>query len=190
MPKKARDYHLDEKELAEIETAIRQDKRPEVRVRCTAIRLLHLGHKPAEIARMQAISIPTVYSWYNRWREAGIEGLATKPRSGRPLKTGEEYWQALEETLEKDPHELGYDFSIWTLERLRLHLEKVTGISLSMIRLHILLKRQGYRYRRPKYDLGHLQDKEAKAKAAALVEELKKSPPETLSSSSLWTKRR
>lgn len=190
MPKKARDYHLNEPELAEIETAIRHDKRPEIRVRCTAIHLLHLGHKPAEIARMQAVSIPTVYSWYNRWREAGIEGLATKPRSGRPPKTGKEYLQALEETLAKDPHELGYDFSIWTLERLRLHLEKVTGTSLSVIRLHILLKRQGYRYRRPKYDLGHLQDKEAKAQAAALVDELKKSLPETLSNSSLWTKRR
>lgn len=190
MSKKARDYHLNEQELAEIETAIRRDKRPEVRQRCTAIRLLHLGHKPAEIAQMQAISIPTVYSYYNRWREGGIEGLATKVRSGRPPKTGEEYRQALEETLEKDPHELGYDFSIWTLERLRLHLEKVTGTSLSVIRLHILLKRLGYRYRRPKYDLGHLQDKAAKAQAAELLEELKKSPPQTLSSSSLWTKRR
>ena len=190
MPKKARDYQLNEQEQAEIETAIRHDKRPEVRQRCTAIRLLHLGHKPAEIAHMQAVSIPTVYSWYNRWREAGIEGLVTKVRSGRPPKTGEEYLQALTEALEKDPHELGYDFSIWTLERLRLHLEKVTGTSLSVVRLHILLKRQGYRYRRPKYDLGHLQDKEAKAQAVALVEELKKSPEQTLSSSSLWTKRR
>jgi len=139
---------------------------------------------------LRSLFIPTVYSWYNRWREAGIEGLATKARSGRPPKTGEEYLQALEEALEKDPHELGCDFSIWTLERLRLHLEKVTGTSLSVVRLHILLKRQGYRYRRPKYDLGHLQDKEAKAQAAALVEELKKSPEQTLSSSSLWTKRR
>jgi transposase len=190
MPKKARDYHLNEQELVEIETALRRDKRPEVRQRCTTVRLLHLGHKPAEIARMQAISIPTVYSYYNRWQEAGIEGLVNRPRSGRPLKTGEAYRPALEETLEKDPQELGYDFSIWTLERLRLHLEKVTGTSLSVIRLHILLKRLGYRYRRPKYDLGHLQDKAAKAQAAELLEELKKSPPETLLSSSLWTKRR
>jgi hypothetical protein len=36
-----------------------------------------------------------------------------------------------------------------------------------------LLKANGYRYRRPKYDLGHLQDKEAKARAEELLEELK-----------------
>jgi transposase len=153
------------------------------------IRLLHLGHKPKEIARLQAVSIPTVYGWYNRWKEAGIEGLATKPRSGRPPKTDEEYLQMLRETLEKEPQEWGYDFSIWTIERLRLHLEKETGTSLSGCRLRILLKRQGYRYRRPKYDLGHLQDKDAKAQAAELLDELKKRPSQTILSSSLWTKR-
>jgi transposase len=139
---------------------------------------------------MQAVSIPSVYGWYNRWKEAGIEGLAIKPRSGRPPKTGEEYLEALKETLEKEPPELGYDFSIWTVERLRLHLEKETGTSLSICRLRILLNRQGYRYRRPKYDLGHLQDKDAKAQAAELLAELKKRPSQTILSSSLWTKRR
>lgn len=189
MPK-ARDYHLNEQELAALERAIRHDKRPEVRQRCSAIRLLHLGHKPEQVAQMQAVSIPTVYGWYNRWKEAGIEGLATKPRSGRPPKTGEAYLQVLQETLEKEPQDLGYDFSIWTVERLRLHLEKETGTRLSVCRLRILLKRQGYRYRRPKYDLGHLQDKDAKAQAAELLDELKKRPSQTISSSSLWTKRR
>jgi hypothetical protein len=32
--------------------------------------------------------------------------------------------QVLKETLEKEPQVLGYDFSIWSIERLRLHLEK------------------------------------------------------------------
>ena len=189
MPK-ARDYQLDEKELAKLEDAIHHDKRPEVRQRSNAIRLLHLGHKPEQVAQMQAVSIPTVYGWYNRWRQDGVEGLATKPRSGRPPKTDEEYLWVLKETLEKEPQELGYDFSIWTIQRLRLHLEKETGTSLSPCRLRILLRRQGYRYRRPKYDLGHLQDKDAKAQAAELLDELKKRPSQTISSSSLWTKRR
>ncbi len=81
---------------------------------------------------------------------------------------------ALLEVIEKEPSEFGYDFTIWTIDRLRAHLEKKTGISLSESRFRALLKRKGYRYRRPKYDLGHLQDKEAKAKAAEVPEELKK----------------
>ncbi len=188
MPK-ARDYHLNEQQLAEIEKAIRHDKRPEVRQRCTVIRLLHQGHKPEEIAKMQAISIPTVYGWLKRWQQDGIEGLANKPKSGRPAKANDAYSQAVARVLEQEPKELGYDFAIWTVDRLRQHLEKETGIALSEPRLRALMKRTGYRYRRPKHDLGHLQDPEAKAQAAELLEELKKRASETISSSSLWTKR-
>jgi transposase len=188
MPK-ARDYHLTEQELEAVETAIRRDKRPEVRQRCTVIRLLHLGHKPEQIAEMQAISKPTIYGWYDRWCSGGVEGLANKPKSGRPLKTNDEYEAALLEVIEKEPSELGYDFTIWTIDRLRAHLEGKTGISLSESRFRIMLKRKGYRYRRPKYDMSHLQDKEAKAKADDLLEGMKKRSSETISSSSLWTKR-
>jgi hypothetical protein len=59
MPK-ARDYQLNETELQAVETAMRCDKRPEVRGRCTAMNLLHLGHKPAQVAELEAVSIPTI----------------------------------------------------------------------------------------------------------------------------------
>jgi transposase len=189
MPK-ARDYHLSEEELAAIETAIHHDKRPEVRVRCSAIRLLHLGHKPEQVAEMQAVSNPTIYGWIDRWNNGKVEGLANKPKSGRPLKADDEYSLALEDVIDKEPSEFGYDFAIWTIDRLRAHLEKKTKIDLSESRFRALLKRKGYRYRRPKQDLGHLQDKDAKAEAAKLLKELKKRSSETISGSSLWTKQR
>ncbi len=188
MPK-ARDYHLTEAELMAVETAIRRDKRPEVRQRCTAIHLLHLGHKPGEVAKMQAVSIPTIYGWIDRWWEGGVEGLANKTKSGRPPKADDAYSRTLEEVIAKEPAELGYDFAIWTSDRLRAHMKKESGIDLSDSRFRALLKRKGYRYRRPKQDLGHLQDKAAKAQAAEVLEELKKRSSETISGSSLWTKR-
>lgn len=188
MPK-PRDYHLKKRELKAIVTAIRHDPRAEVRQRCTSIHLLHLGHKPEQIAEMQSVSVPSIYNWINRWRRGGLEGLATQPRSGRPPKADEEYALVLEEILAKEPAELGYRFRIWTVDRLRAHLEKKTGIGLSESSFRELLKRKGYRYRRPKLDLGHLQDKQAKAQAEKLLEELKKRSSETISSSSLWTKR-
>lgn len=188
MPK-PRDYHLTEEELAVIEAAIRRDKRPEVRQRCTVIRLLHLDHKPGEVAKLQAVSIPTVYGWIERWRAGGVEGLANKPKSGRPLKADEGYNLTLEAVMAKEPGELGYNFAIWTSDRLRAHMKKETGIDLSDSRFRALLKRKGYRFRRPKRDLGHMQDKKAKEEAAELLEALKKRSSETISGSSLWTKR-
>jgi len=181
-------YQLKPKELAEIEKAIRQDKRAEVRQRATVIRLLHLGHKPEAVAEQQMVSVPTIYNWHKLWRERGIEGLANKPKTGGPAKATEAYCQKLEELLEKDPVNFGYRFAIWTSDRLRTHLEKETGILLSEGRFRALLKKRGYRYRRPKHDLSHLQDKEAKKKAEELLDEMKKRASETISNSSLWTK--
>jgi transposase len=189
MPK-AQEYHLTAEELQRIEKAIKHDKRPEVVQRSIAIRLLHLGNKPEEVAQMQTVSKPTIYGWFHRWQNGGVEGLANRPKSGRPLKADDEYSLALMEVIEKEPSAVGYDFTIWTVERLSAHLEKVTGIALSESRLRALIKRKGYRYRRPKYDLGHLQDEQAKSKAADVLEELKKRSSETILNSSLWTKQR
>lgn len=139
---------------------------------------------------MQAVSIPTIYGWIKRWQGGGIEALANQPRSGRPPKADDAYATKLVDVIAKEPKELGYDFMLWSVERLSAHLEKETGIQLSESRLRALIKRKGYRYRRPKRDLGHLQDQDAKQQAAELLEELKKRSSETISSSSLWTKRR
>jgi transposase len=181
-------YQLSPKELAEIERAIRQEKRSEVRQRATVIRLLHLGHKPEAVAEQQMVSVPTIYNWHRLWREDGIGGLANKPRKGRPPKANEAYCQKLEEVLEKEPSEFGYRFAIWTSDRLRAYLEKETGILLSESRFRALLKKRGYRYRRPKHDLSHLQDEKAKKNAEKLLKAMKKRASETISNSSLWTK--
>ena len=182
------EYQLKPQELAEIEKAIRQDKRAEVRQRAIAIQLLHLGQQPETVAEQQLVSLPTIYNWHKLWREQGLEGLANKKKPGRPAKATEVYCQKLQEILEKEPLEYGYQFAIWTSDRLRAHLEKDTGILLSEGRFRALLKKKGYRYRRPKHDLSHLQDEKAKKKAEKLLEEMKKTASKTISSSSLWTK--
>jgi transposase len=130
-----------------------------------------------------------VTTWHARWRQDSLEGLANRPKSGRPGIADEDYCQVLAETLEKAPAELGYAFTVWTVKRLRDHLQKETRKVLSESRLRHLLKEKDYRYKRPKHDLHHLQDPLAKEQARELLEELKKGSSETISSSSLWTKR-
>lgn len=40
---------------------------------------------------------------------------------GRPLKSDDAYSLLVETVIEKAPAELGYDFAIWTIDRLRAH---------------------------------------------------------------------
>ena len=188
MPKR-REFTLSSEDLKVIEDTIAHDKRPEVVKRAMALRFLHLGHTPEEVAEMLLVAVSTVYTWCRRWEAEGVAGLANKPKSGRPSKATEAYCQQLDEALEREPAAYGYAFAIWTLDRLRDHLETHTGIRLSRGRFRILMQKRGYVYRRPKRDLTSKQDTDAKAQAAELIEELKKGRNLTISNSSLWTKR-
>jgi hypothetical protein len=47
-------FHLTETELETVREAMTHDPRPEIRQRATAIHLLYLNHKPADVAEMIA----------------------------------------------------------------------------------------------------------------------------------------
>jgi transposase len=184
------DFTLTDEQLANVEHAINHSPVPEVRQRATAIRLLHLGHKPDAVAEMVAVTGSTIWTWHRRYRAEGLDGLANKSKSGRPAKADANYLTEVEWAIDVDPRDLGYAFSVWTINKLRKHLAKQTGILLSYTRFRALLSKHDYVYRQPKHDLSDLQDDEAKAAAEELLDWLKKSPSATTpSSSSLWTKR-
>jgi transposase len=178
-------YQLTDEQMEQLEQAIRHDPRPEVVRRATAVRLLHQGHKPEAVASMLAVSRASVQNWHCRWRADGLGGLVNAPIPGRPAKANATYQQA----LERDPHSLGYAFSVWTIERLAQHLETETGVRLSEGRLGAWLKRWGYGYRQPKTELAHKQDPAVRQQVQQWLDELKKQPNRGLAASSLWTKR-
>jgi len=187
MPKQ-NDYTFSSDEEAQIEQAIRYDNRVEVVQRATALRMLHMGYTPSAVAEVYQVRLSSVYNWFQRWREGGIAALANQPKAGRRRKAGAAYWAEVEATLEQDPTQLGYLFTVWTLERLRDHLTQQTGIRLSLERLRVQMKERGYVWRRPKHDLHVLQNAQARADALQLLDSLKKEPRQEPSSYSIWTK--
>ena len=183
------DYTLTTEELQQIQNAIVEHDDGRVRNRAQMIHLLHLGKKVAEVAEILCTTSTTVYGWHKRWRDAGIAGLEEQNRPGRPPVGGEEYKAKLEEVIQTEPSEYGYGFSVWTIERLIRHMGKETDVYVSEGTMHNRLAELAFVYRRPKHDLGNLQDKDAKAKADALITELKKRQNQAKSNYSLWTKR-
>lgn len=187
MPKKL-NYTLTAGELLIVRQAIARDKRPEVRHRATALHLLHQGMKPDKVADTVAVSLGSIYKWHARWREGGLDALTNRPKSGAPPKADEGYWQRVEEVVEQEPGAFGYDFAVWTAERLIAHMAAETGVELSANRFRVVMRKRGYVHRRPKHDLKSLQDPQARAVAEAQLNELKRGRlPESITSS-LWTK--
>ena len=188
MPKRL-NFKLNNTELSTIEQFIKPSKSSRLVKRATGIRMLHIGHSPYDVGRALSVSAPTVYSWFHRWKAEGLKGLEHRPKSGRPAVADEAYLQVVEQTLEQDPGELGYEFTLWTIQRLNQHVSQATGEQISDERLRLILHARGWVYRRPKEDLGTLQDKEARKQAEVFLEELKKAPSKSRPSSfSLWTK--
>lgn len=181
-------YTLSNEELKQIEDVIKTHPDAKARQRAQAIRYLHLGYKPKEVADLLLITQTSVYNIHTRWRETKLDSLVDRPRSGRPKRGGDEYDQQLEALLETDPQTLGYGFTVWNVERLLDHLEIQTGIRPHSNTLLNRLKRLGYVFRRPKHDLTNLQDPKAKETAAETLQELKKKPKRKKSNYSLWTK--
>jgi len=181
-------FTLTTEQLETLNTALKTDNRGEVQKRGLTIRLLHQGHKPAEVAIMVNLSQPSVYSYWHRYQKQGIAGLSRKVKNQAPRKVTPKFLEALKKALSEPPTAYNYDFAIWTRERLQLHLHQQTGILISLNWLAVKMKELGYVYRRPKHDLTHLQEPEAKAAAKELLEEMKKTSFKTISSSSLWTK--
>jgi putative transposase len=187
------DFTLTQEQLSAIEQAINHSVHAEVRQRAIAVRMLHLGQSPEQVAEAVMVTANTIYAWHKRWREEGVAGLRHRQRSGRPAKADAAYKQRVEELLELDPCDIGLDFNIWTINRLRLYLFEQTGIRLSYTRFRALLTRMGYTWKQPKHDLSDLQDADAQQAADELLDWLKKRQPIIRfprSNSSLWTKRR
>lgn len=189
MPKQI-DYKLNETELSIMEESLKESESTRIVKRATALRMLHLGQKPQQVAQVLAVSLPTIYGWFHRFKAEGARGLDHHPKSGRPPTADESYLKVLEETLETEPGELGYEFTLWTVERLNQHVSKVTGKQIVDERVRTILKERDWVYRRPKEDLAAKQDKKARKWAKEFLDELKKGPATpTNTSSSLWTKR-
>ncbi len=182
------DYTLTTESVQELEEAIQTSEYPEVRLRAMAIRQLHLGKKAQEVAEMFLVSLGTIYNWWHRYQLLEVAGLANEVKQIPKRKVTEAYLAKIDEALAQEPQSLGYAYPIWTLETLRDHLHKETDINISTKWLGIILKQNGYVFRRPKHTLNNKQDPGAKEQAEEAIETLKKTALTEQSAFSLWTK--
>lgn len=164
---------LTKTEQAKITRLIRSNEDARIVRRAQMIWLSSRGKKTAEIAEMWGITGATVLRTIQNFNADGLMSLADKLRKGRPRKTTNRYVRLLKEAVQKSPRDFGYPFSSWTLDRLREHLGKQTGMLLNPRYLSQLMARQGIVYRRPKHVMAHLRNAKDYNEKKAILEFLK-----------------
>ena len=150
--------------------------------RAQMVLLSSRGKTASEVASLWGVTGQCVRKVINRFNREGLAGLPDRPRRGRPRKADDGYVTLLKEAVQADPHELGYPFGCWTLDRLREHLARRTRVMLSPAHLARLMAENRIVYRRPKHGMTHLRDpKEYDEKKAflAFVKKKRLTPPPT-----------
>jgi transposase len=86
--------------------------------------------------------------WVKRFNEAGLSGLADRPRSGHPPTHSQEVRSALISLALQKPRSLGYPFKLWTLERLQCAFEARQGVHLSDSTIWTWMEGEGFQWKR------------------------------------------
>ncbi len=159
-------HTLSTAELAALEKHYRQTNEADVRSRCQMILLSNEGLSPPKIAEQVRFHRRTVTRYIQRYEAEGIDGLMTRPRSGRLPKVTEAYTSLLLQAVEQWPRTLELPFSNWTTANLAEYLAQKTGIELSPRQVENILRANDWRLRRPVRTVKHKQDQQ-------LVEEKK-----------------
>lgn len=167
---------LTDQEKHELEQTRKHSSSRRVWMRSTALLRLGAGEAVAKVAEFLSVCPETITRWKYRWISSRTQGLADRPRTGRPSRATEEYLRLLEEALDQDPHAYGYDFSVWSAPRLGTHLFEKTGIRIGPDQLRRLIHRKKFAFRRPKHTLSSRQDPHEVEAAKQQLEALKKGP--------------
>jgi len=170
----ARARRLSDREHDQLDTFRLTTDHADVFRNVTIILMTDDGHSKTRIADTLGCCPSTVDRVRRLYREKGLAGLRPIKPPGRPPKATAKYRRALCKTVESDPRDFGYAFTVWTAPRLNAHLKKVTGLSFSDGHIRDLLRQEGFSLHRPKHTLRGKRDEKAHAKAKKQLKRLKK----------------
>jgi transposase len=88
---------LNEEIRKELEGIVKNDHRYRVRKRAQAILYKSQEYKTVEIAKILEVRAETVYGWFAKYKEQGVESLYDKKGKGRKAILKDEYKEQIKE---------------------------------------------------------------------------------------------
>ena len=142
----------------------------------TIILMSSVGRSKSDIAETLGCSSATVDNIRAAYRRQGIVGLTPSSPPGRVSRATPAYRAAMRKAIATHPQDLGYGFSVWSVNRLRQYLKQQTGIELSDDQLRRILHQEGFSFQRPKHTMEGKRDEAEHDRAKVELRDLKKKP--------------
>jgi transposase len=119
--------------------------------RLRAAELFTVGVHQAEVARRLEVSAQAVSVWHARWKQGGTEALHSRGPSGPSPRLSDAQLAAVEQALLQGATANGFVGELWTLDRIALVIERLTGVQHHPAHVWALLRhRLGWTVQRPK----------------------------------------
>lgn len=83
-----------------------------------------------QVAEIFGVSPRTIFRWVNKFASEGVEGLIDKAKGHKTGKISDKHTKEIERWIVSKKNSNGQKTS-WTLEKLRIELEKVYDINIS-----------------------------------------------------------
>lgn len=132
--------------------ALAEADNPRVYVRMKAVLLVAEGMLLSAVAKLFEKSRWIVYQWVAAYLEHHQPtALEDAPRSGRPLSAPCVTDERILRELRRNPLELGYRTTVWTVDNLAAHLSHRYGCAIGPFTLYRRMIKMGLRSKRPRY---------------------------------------
>jgi len=119
--------------------------------RLRAAELFAAGVHQAEVARQLGVSAQAVSVWHRRFKAGGPEALRSRGPSGPSPRLSDAQLATVEQALFNGATANGFTGELWTLERIALVIERLTGVRYHPAWVWALLRhRLGWSVQRPK----------------------------------------
>jgi transposase len=115
-----------------------------------AAALFAQGRTQAEVARELDVSKQSASRWQARWQADGAPGLRSRGPTGRRPKIADDQLGVIQQALLEGALAHGFATDVWTLERIAVLIQGLTGVQLANPSVWRLLRgRLGWSVQRP-----------------------------------------
>jgi transposase len=126
---------ITDKQRQELEKLHKESRRYQERNRCQCILLSHQGYQVQALASIFKVSDLSIYKWFDRFEESGVEGLKNQKGKGRkPILTTSNtiHVEVVENSIDKEKQRL---------KVAKREIEAKLGTSMSEMTLKRFLKK-------------------------------------------------
>lgn len=123
--------HFPEEALPTLDSFLKQTKEARVFRRAQAVRAVVQGHRLQTVSDTLHFPYAALRTWVHRFAHQGVQGLADRPRPGRPPTVTCALAQHLDHLVDHDPLHHGSLHAQWSCQELATVLTRQTGVQVS-----------------------------------------------------------